>query len=140
MNRNKARAFLLRYREQCERVRELENEAEEILTRATRRTANPDEYDNSKCYGDKVGNGAATLAILSERIAAAKAKRLETEREIFFVIDRVQDGDVAEILDRYYLECMTLASIADVMGRTERWTQELHKRGLDEVARLLANG
>ena len=144
MDRGQAKRFLLRYRKCVEQIQKLETEIEEVLTTATHRTANPDEYNKSNCYGDKVGNGAATLATLSERIAAAKVKRLRAEMKIFFVIDKVQDGDVAEVLARHYLELETLANIAGIMALTERWVLVLHKRGLDEVARILdersANG
>ena len=134
----------MRYREQCECVRELENEAEEILTTATHCTTNPGEHYQGRNHSDKVSAGAVRLSELAERLETAKAERLRAEMEIFFVIDKVQDGDVAEVLARHYLELETLANIAGIMALTERWVLVLHKRGLDEVARILdersANG
>ena len=144
MNRNNARAFLLRYRECCERVRELETEAEEILTTATHCTTNPGEHYQGRNHSDKVSAGATRLSELSERLETATAERLMAEREIFFVIDEVQDADHAEVLARHYLEFETFASIAGRMAKTERWISELHGRALDEVAAILtersANG
>ena len=144
MDRGQAKRFLLRYRKCVEQIQKLQVEIEETATTATHRTANPDEYNKSNCYGDKVGNGAAALAELSKRLETAKAKRLRAEMEIFFVIDEVQDADRAEVLARHYLEFETFASIAGRMAKTERWISELHGRALDEVAAILtersANG
>lgn len=135
---------MLRYRKCVEQIQKLQVEIEETATTATHRTANPGEHYQGRNKSDKVSAGAVRLAELSKRLETAKAERLRAEMRIFFVIDKVQDGDVAEVLARHYLELETLANIAGIMGRTERWTQELHKRGLDEVARILdersANG
>ena len=134
----------MRYRECCERVRELENEAEEILTTATHCTTSPGEHYQGRNHSDKVSAGAVRLSELAERLETATAERLETEREIFFVIDEVQDADHAEVLARHYLEFETFASITGRMAKTERWISELHGRALDEIAAILtersANG
>ena len=115
----------------------LQTAIEEVMTVATHRTINPGEHYQGRNHSDKVSAGAVRLAELASRLEEEQARERVLWMEIFRVIDAIEEVNLAAILARYYLELQTFSAIAEILGMSERWVLNLHKRGLDEVARIL---
>lgn len=137
VDRSEVKVFLKRYRRLVERRRNIAERIKNIEDNATGTTARLDGMPRASGTGDKVGRGAADAADFRKQMERIDAEAREAEREIFFVIDSVHDAFRAEVLARHYLEFETLPQIAREMRFTERWISELHRRGVEDVGRII---
>ena len=70
---------------------------------------------------------------LNRRIDELVDAKLQIDR----VIGKVEDPQLQVILQKKYLDYLTLAKIGFEMNVSKRWVLELHHRALDEVQRIL---
>lgn len=75
--------------------------------------------------GDKIG--------LEERIKRLEKKRANLRREILYAIDDLGDDKLSEILEYWFIECMSADDIADELGYTTRHVWRLYSQAIEEI-------
>lgn len=140
VERSEVKRFLKRYIRLVERRRNIAERIKRIEESATGTTAKINGMPRASGTGDKVGSGASEAADFRRELDAMDAEARKAEREIFAVIDQVEDARRAEVLARHYLEFESFPQIAREMNFTERWVHELHGRGLEDVRRIIESG
>lgn len=71
---------------------------------------------------------------LENRIKQLKAKKSDLKRDILQEIDSLEDPRYCEILESFFIDCLTLEDIADNEGYSVRHVYRLY----DEAIRLLS--
>lgn len=71
---------------------------------------------------------------LEERIERLKAKSKKLRSETLEEIDRVEDPRYSEILEAFFIDCMTLEEIAENMNYTDRHVYRLYSEGVTFLA------
>ena len=77
------------------------------------------------------------LSEAREEEARLKVAYTNASLEIGLVIDRVPDMMLRQLLERRYLEFMTIADAAAALDHSERWGRQKHYEGLDAVQEIL---
>ena len=65
------------------------------------------------------------------------ARLFEIKRELFELVDEIEDPRIRTLIVYRYLNRMTFEAIADKMGYDLRWVYRIHKKALGEVDKLL---
>lgn len=71
---------------------------------------------------------------LEKRIERLKAKSKKLRSETLEEIDRVEDPRYSEILEAFFIDCMTLEEIAENMNYTDRHVYRLYSEGVTFLA------
>lgn len=71
---------------------------------------------------------------LDERVKRLKAKGRVLRQEIAEKIDELDDPRLADVLEYYCLDCMTIESIAEEMGYTSRHVYELYTNAFSYIS------
>lgn len=130
--RDKKRS-LRRYRRNIECISRLEEKLEILDQRIT-------TIRGSNLSGMPRGGVPVTLddllsdkEDLERRINRLKVKGRELKRSTIEEIDSLEDPRYCEVLEAYFIDCLSIAEIADQSGYTERHVYNLYK----EAIRLL---
>lgn len=137
MTRWETRKFLNGYKRAVARMRQARANIEKLRTAAESTTAQLTGMPGGGQIGDKVGSGAARIADAEAQFRQMELDAIETMAEIVRVIDMVENPTQAEVLHRYHIEMQKLTKIADEMHYSLRWIDEAHRRGVDEVTKIL---
>ena len=70
---------------------------------------------------------------LEERIERLKKKKIRLKREILEEIDSLEDPRYCEVLEAYFIECMSISEIAEEMGYTDRYIYDLYKSAVEKL-------
>lgn len=139
MTRWETRKFLNGYKRAVARMRQARANIEKLRTAAESTTVQLTGMPGGGQIGDKVGSGAARIADAEAQFRQMELDAIETMAEIVRVIDMVENPTQAEVLHRYHIEMQKLTKIADEMHYSLRWIDEAHRRGVDEVTKILNN-
>lgn len=71
---------------------------------------------------------------LEKRIARLKDKNKKVKDQIIEEIDSLEDPRHTEILEAFFIECMTIDEIAEDMGYSVRWTYDLYSEAVEALA------
>ena len=71
---------------------------------------------------------------LEDRIIKLKEKGRVIRAEILEAIDSLEDTRYAEVLEAYFIDCKSIADIADDTGYTERYVYTLYSDGICEIS------
>ena len=64
-------------------------------------------------------------------------KLVEIKKEIFDLIQNIDDSKCRTLLISYYINCKTLEQTADEMDYDVRWIHALHKKAIKKVQEIL---
>lgn len=70
---------------------------------------------------------------LEARIKRLQNKGVQYRREILEPIDDLSDETFAEILENYYIRCLTIEEIADQLQYSERHVWRLFSQAIEEI-------
>lgn len=133
-----AKEFLNQYKNALIIIRNLEAEAEELETLATKTTIGTnDERVQSSGRKDRMAKLAAKLADIRIELMDKRTEALSTMRKIGRVIASVENPDYRRLLHMRYIERHTWEEIAVEMHRNYRWILRLHGRALETVTEIL---
>ena len=126
--------YLGRYRTLVKNIKRLEDKVEELNIKiecvpSSRITGMP-KGGTIKTVEDLI----ADRDELERRIVKLKARGRLCRREITDAIDELDDERFAEILEYYYLDCLTLEDIAEVTAYSTRYIYELYKKAIAEIS------
>ena len=70
---------------------------------------------------------------LEKRIKRLKDKGKIYKDQILEEIDSLEDLRYCEVLEAYFIDCMSISDIAEEMGYTDRYIYELYKNAIEEL-------
>lgn len=70
---------------------------------------------------------------LEKRIARLKDKNKKVKDQIVEEIDSLEDPRYIEILEAFFIECMSIDEIAEDMGYSVRWTYDLYSEAVEAL-------
>lgn len=70
---------------------------------------------------------------LEKRIKRLKDKGKKYKDQILEEIDSLEDLRYCEVLEAYFIECMSISEIAEEMGYTDRYIYDLYKDAVYEL-------
>lgn len=70
---------------------------------------------------------------LEKRIKRLKDKGKKLKDQILEEIDSLEDMRYCEVLEAYFIECMSISDIAEEMGYTDRYIYDLYKNAVQEL-------
>ena len=70
---------------------------------------------------------------LEKRIKRLKDKGRKYKDQILDEIDSLEDLRYCEVLEAYFIECMSISDIADEMGYTDRYIYDLYKNAVQAL-------
>ena len=70
---------------------------------------------------------------LEKRIKRLKDKGKKYKDQILEEIDSLEDLRYCEVLEAYFIECMSISDIAEEMGYTDRYIYDLYKNAVQEL-------
>lgn len=70
---------------------------------------------------------------LEKRIKKLKDKNIKIKDRILDEIDALEDYRYCEVLESYFIECKSIADIAEDMGYTDRYIYDLYKNAIEEL-------
>lgn len=130
-----AKEWLGRARELRLRLRALEDSKQRSYARAVSSTAGLGERVSGGEPGDKLA-AYAEVSLAADR----QIEKLEQVRaEILQVIGQVEDNTLATLLTEYYVNDKTWEEVAVQVGKSWRWTMNLHGKALKAVEKILSN-
>lgn len=139
MGRQKAKDFLKEYRRLKERERQTEVLLDVLRGRLLNCSPQLDGMPKVNGKSDKMAEMVAVIADTEKELENICIECIDAMLEIQKVIDRVEDKEQSEILNRRYICGEHLLDIAYHMEYSYRWTTELHRRALMEVQKILDN-
>lgn len=71
---------------------------------------------------------------INKRIAKLKSKGQVYKSEIIDKIDELEDPRYADVLEMFFIDCMTFNEIAEEKAYTERHVKRLYKEGIDSLS------
>lgn len=71
---------------------------------------------------------------LEKRIDKLKVKTKKVKDQILEEIDSLEDPRYCEILEAYFIDCMSMDEIAEEMGYSTRWAYDLYSEAVEELA------
>lgn len=86
---------------------------------------------------DSIGDGIVKLQILKDELDTEIDRYCNLKREINAVIANVRNDRYRQVLHNRYVLFKTWEQIAVEMGCTYQWVNELHKRALRVVDRMI---
>ena len=70
---------------------------------------------------------------LEKRIKRLKAKGATLKSQILEEIDSLEDYRYCEVLEAYFIDCKSIADIAEDMGYTDRYVYDLYKDAIYQL-------
>ena len=130
-----AKEWLGRARKLRLRLSALEDSKQRAYARAVSSTAGMGERVSGGEPGDKLA-AYAEVSLAADR----QIEKLEqTRAEILQVIGQVEDNTLATLLTEYYVNDKTWEEVAVQVGKSWRWTMNLHGKTLKAVEKILSN-
>ncbi len=128
--------WLMRYRHIREKINRLNNKINTIDDKITSVcTPNYSYMPKVKISNPKgIDDYLSDKIDIEERIKSLNAKAVNIKREIFNAIDDIEDAKQAEVLECYFIDCMTMPDIADTMGYTERYVRGMYAHAIHNIA------
>lgn len=117
---------LRRYRKNVECIHRLEEKLEALEVRlSSGKTSN---YSGMPRGGVPIGADEliSDKIELEKRIENLKKKAGDLKAEILSEIDSLEDSRYCEVLEGYFIDCLSLDEVADNLGYTERWVFRLY--------------
>lgn len=71
---------------------------------------------------------------INKRISRLKKKGQVYKAEIIDKIDELDDPRYADVLEMFFIDCMTFSEIAEVKAYTERHVKRLYREGIDSLS------
>ncbi len=130
-----AKEWLGRARKLRLRLSALEDSKQRSYARAVSSTAGLGERVSG---GEPVDKHAA-YAEVSLAVDRQIEKLEQVRAEILQVIGQVEDNTLATLLTEYYVNDKTWEEVAVQMGKSWRWTMNLHGKALKAVEKILSN-
>ena len=81
----------------------------------------------------------AKIIDLENSINGEIDRLVDIKRRVMETIDRVENPDQQLILELRYLDFKSWTEIAEEIGFSPRWVQELHERALISIEKILEN-
>ena len=78
-----------------------------------------------------------SLVVIENQIDEMIDRMLQTKAETMGTIERLNDWKLREVLKRRYIDMQTFEQIAYNMGYGWRHVMRLHKKGLQEIERIM---
>lgn len=138
MKRNDARRYLEQYGRVTQNLIQVEQELEKLRTVAESMSVNLDGMPHAAGSSDRVGNVAAEIVDYERQLSSMQLKAIQTRRDIFLLINSLPGAAESMVLNGLYIHGDTLADIARRCGKSYQWADEMKRKGLDEVAEILA--
>ena len=121
------------------KVREIDRRIDETLERLGRMRARLEAGRSSNLSGMPRG-GAVDWTVTADRVIELEQRYNEKIREMCRLkqaaqdaIDQVEEAQLREILELYYLDGYTWRQVAEVMHLDLRWVYRLHGRALMRI-------
>lgn len=133
---NDAKEILNQYRFKAKKAKQMEDEYDKFMTRATKVTASFDETSShSNKISDKVGDNAIKLVEIREKW---RTLWVDAERERLTIVDRINklDEPYSTILMLRYVQEKKFEQIAFEMNYSYDWITHLHGEALDKFKNL----
>lgn len=129
----KKKAFLKRYRKQLAKIQRIEEKIDFINDRmlnlkAIRISDEPrgtTSISQAELLSDKMD--------YEKRLEYLKDKAKQIKEEIVGVIDTLDDTRFIEVLEAYFIDCLSFGQIADKLGYNERWIIELYSTAIRTI-------
>lgn len=130
-----AKEWLGRARKLRLRLSALEDSKQRSYARAVSSTAGLGE----RVSGGEPADKHAAYAEVSLAVDRQIEKLEQVRAEILQVIGQVEDNTLATLLTEYYVNDKTWEEVAVQVGKSWRWTMNLHGKALKAVEKILSN-
>lgn len=133
---NDAKEILNQYRFKAKKAKQMEDEYDKFMTRATKVTASFDATSShSNKISDKVGDNATKLVEIREKW---RTLWVDAERERLTIVDRINklEEPYSTILMLRYVQEKKFEQIAFEMNYSYDWITHLHGEALDKFKNL----
>lgn len=138
-NNQKVQDLLSQYRLMCSMINKLELQREEIMTLATKVTTNlSPEPGGGGDSSRKVENWAMKLSELDEKIDEQINIFSDVADEVMTLISLMPECTEKGIIYDRYITGLTFDKLARKNGYSESHTFLLHRRGIETLAKILA--
>lgn len=129
----KKKTFLKRYKKNLAKIRRVEEKIEfindkMINLKAVRISDEPkgtSSISQAELLSDKI--------LYEERLTYLKNKSQQFKKEIIEVIYTLDDTRYIEVLEAFFIECLTFEQIADKLGYNKRWIIRLYGKALGMI-------
>lgn len=133
---NRKKRFLKRYKSNRVRIARLEEKRADLDSRI--KTVKSPSFSGMPRGGIKVTveDLIADKIITEERIDNLKAKSKGLKRDILNEIDRLDDVRYTDVLELFFIDCLTFEDIAEELGYTERHIVRLYTDALEVLVSM----
>lgn len=130
----KKKRFLKRYKKTRSRIARLEEKLSVLEERIT--TIKAPNYSGMPRGGTPVTVEDLILdkTELEKRIAKLKENARDLKHEILEEIDTLEDPRHCEVLESYFIDCLSIEDTADVLGYSVRHVYTLYKEAINLIA------
>lgn len=129
---DKKKEYLRKYRRHGRKISRIESEIEEIRSMKLYPSMNNDGMPHGSDQKD-LSDYAAELTEKEERLYREGIEQVKSYKDITGKINRLEDENERDVLFYRYIKSKNWWEIADLMGYTERWVQELHGKALKHL-------
>ena len=127
------RAWLYRYRNQLDKIHNLERRLEKINIRIS--SVKSPSYSNMPKGGSRktAEDYIVDKIEIEGRIKNMEESAIQIRREIITAIDKISDANVCEPLEYKFINGMSDSQIGDLLGYSPRHVQRLISTGVAEI-------
>jgi hypothetical protein len=127
------KSFLRRYQKALEKINKLEDKIRNIDERMTGIKAVRISDEAKGGSRVSIEELISDKMVLEERIKRLKARAVEIKIEVCHAIDTVEDIKLSEVLELYFIDCLSFDDIAIKINYTKRHTIGLYSKALGMI-------
>ena len=135
MTRREAKRELRPIKEMESDIRAVELEIERLMTVATKMTPNYNPI-GSGGSGNRVEEAIIKVDEYRSRLTNLIMESLVKKNECLNKVSKIEPASLRKILILYYFHNLTLEKVAELIGKSPRWTYEMYLTALDEYCKI----
>ncbi len=129
---DKKKEYLRKYRKHGRKIKRIESEIEEIRSMKLYPSMNSDGMPHGSDQTD-LSDYAAELTEKEDKLYLEGVEQVKAYKDITYKIEQLKDETERDVLYYRYIKSKSWWEIAELMGYTERWVQELHGKALKHL-------
>jgi len=139
MTRKEAKNELREIKYMDSRIKSIELEIERLEAVATKMTPSYNTNKPSNTPHNKIEEAVIKKEEYRNRLSKWLLRQLDYKNRCLNKIQKIEPGSLQQFLLLYYFNGKTMEQIAEIVGKTPRWTYELFCSALDKYAEISEN-
>ena len=136
MTRQEAKNELRELKSLDSRIKSIELEIERLEAVATKMTPSYNANRPSNTPHNKIEEAVIKKEEYRQRLAKWMLRQLDFKNKCLNKIERIEPSSLRQFLILYFFNGKTMEQMAEIVGKTPRWTYELFCCALDEYAKV----